>query len=67
MPCCPNCGHQFPDTGRDYLMKTNSDAPGLGGLLRGEGDLVMRAIARIGICVLLFLLLTFVFAGVFNG
>lgn len=38
---CPNCGHHR----RRYLMSSDPDAPGLRGLLRGEGDPLIGRIA----------------------
>lgn len=50
---CPRCGyHKKP-----YLMSTRSDAPGLPGLLKGEGDPRMQRLAKWGSVAIAALLL----------
>lgn len=55
---CPNCGHKR----KRYLMSTDPNAPGLLGLLRGEGDRVMQAVARLAVLLVVFAAAVGVFA-----
>lgn len=55
---CPNCGYRR----KPYLMVSHPGGPGLGGLLRGEGDdPLLVLLARVGILPAVFA----VFVGLF--
>lgn len=47
---CPHCGHRR----KPYLVSTDPDAPGLLGLLRGDGDRAMQALARLAVLLVVF-------------
>lgn len=50
---CPNCGHRR----KRSVTSTDPNAPGLFGLWRGEGDVHMQGIAKVGTVILACLLL----------
>lgn len=52
---CPHCGHRR----KRYLMSTDPTAPGLGGLLRGEGDPFMQ---RVAVAAVVFVVAAIVYA-----
>jgi hypothetical protein len=50
---CPNCGHRRKRT----VMSTDPEAPGIVGLWKGEGNVHMQGIAKIGTVLIACLIL----------